>query len=157
MDACEQLRRDLRDALGERERELELARRRFWLGLLGLEFILDWEERGTVDRAIAGFLCMVQTGEVVLALNELIRIFRSLAGRAGRRGAERVLGKMAGRMLGMVALSLLVADVIAGYVRWEEEEANIHRRFKARVTGLRDETSCPAPARIFHEEGVTLP
>ena len=157
MDACEQLRRDLRDALGERERELELARRRFWLGLLGLEFVLDWDERGAVDRAIAGFLCMVQTGEVVLALNELVRIFRTLAGTAGRRSAERVLGKMAGRMVGMVALSLLVVDVVSGYVRWEEEEANIHRRFKARVAGLRDETSCPSPARIFHEEGVALP
>lgn len=157
MDACEQLRRDLRDALGERERELELARRRFWLGLLGLEFVLDWEERGTVDRAIAGFLCMVQTGEVVLALQQLIRIFQSLAGTAGRRSAERVLGKMAGRMLGMVALSLLVVDIISGYVRWEEEEANIHRRFKARAGKLKDETSCPAPARIFKEEGVALP
>lgn len=157
MDACAQLRRDLQDALAERDRELDLARRRFWLGLLGLEFILDWEERSAVDRAISGFLCMVQTGEVVLALQELVRIFRTLAGAAGRRSAERVLGKMAGRMLGMVALSLLVLDILAGYVRWEEEEANIHRRFKARIRELWAAEDCPHRARVFAEAGVPRP
>lgn len=156
MDACEQLRRDLRDALHERERELSLARRRFWLGLLGLEFVLDWEERTTVDRAVSGFLCMVRAGEVALALQELIRILTGLARAAGRGPAERVLGKVAGRMLGRVALALLVVDVVAGYVRWEEEEAGVHRRFKARVRALWEESACADARRIFAEEGVSL-
>ena len=157
MDACEQLRRDLKDALHERERELDVARRRFWLGLLGLEFVLDWEERTPVDRAVSGFLCMIQSGEVVLGLHELFRILTSLARGAGRRSAERVLGKMAGRMVGMVALSLLVVDVLAGWVRWQEEEANIHRRFRARVRALREDCQCPEWRRVFSEEGVATP
>lgn len=157
MDACEQLRRDLRDALDERDRELDLARRRFWLGLLGLEFVLDWEERTPVDRAVSGFLTMVQTGEVVLGLQELFRILAGLARGAGRRSAERVLGRMAGRVVGMVALSLLVVDVLAGYVRWEEEEANVQRRFSARIRKLREECGCPEWRRVFTEEGVAHP
>ena len=128
MDACEQLKRDLKDAVEERDRELHLARRRFWLGLLGLDFILDWEERGAVDRAVAGF-----------------------------RSAARVLGKTASRMLGMVALSLLVVDVIAGYARWEEEEVNVRRRFTARIRTLRAETACEHPGKIFSELGISVP
>ena len=118
MDACEQLKRDLRDALDERDRELDLARRRFWLGLLGLDFVLDWEERGAVDRAVSGFLTMVQTGEVVLGLQELYRILRG---------------------------------------RWEEEEVNVRRRYRARIRELRSGTECPDPDRIFSELGIAVP
>lgn len=143
--------------MAERDRELDLARRRFWLGLLGLEFILDWEERGAVDRAIAGFLSLVQTGEVVLAINELMRIFRGLAAAGGRRSAQRVLGRMSGRLLGTVALGLLVLDVVAGYVRWEKEDERIHRRFRARVRALRESAGCPDPEAVFAEVGVPLP
>jgi hypothetical protein len=157
MDACEQLKRDLKDAVEERDRELHLARRRFWLGLLGLDFILDWEERGAVDRAVAGFLSMVQAGEIALGLQELYRILRALALATGRRSAARVLGKTASRMLGMVALSLLVVDVIAGYARWEEEEVNVRRRFTARIRTLRAETACEHPGKIFSELGISVP
>jgi hypothetical protein len=157
MDACEQLKRDLRDALDERDRELDLARRRFWLGLLGLDFVLDWEERGAVDRAVAGFLTLVQTGEVVLGLQELYRILRGLALATGRRSAARILGRTASRMLGMVALSLLVVDILAGYARWEEEEVNVRRRYRARIRDLRSKTECPDPDRVFSELGIAVP
>ena len=157
MDACEQLKRDLKDALEERDRELDLARRRFWLGLLGLDFILDWEERGAVDRAVFGFLFMVQSGEVVLGLQELFRILRAMALATGRRGAARILGTTASRMLGMVALSLLVVDILAGYARWEEEEVNVRRRFTAQIRDLREKTTCEHPGRVFAELGIPVP
>lgn len=157
MDPCAQLRRDLIDAVRERDRELDLARRRFWLGLLGLDFILDWEERSTVDRALGGFLAMVQTGEVILALQQLLRVFGGLARRTGRRTAERILGRLLGRTLGLVAVSMLAVDILVGYTRWEEEEVRIRRRFTARLRQLLEETRCARPQRIFHEEGVPLP
>lgn len=136
---------------------MELARRRFWLGLLGLEFILDWEERGPVDRALAGFLFMVQAGEIVLAVQQLFRILRALALRTGRSAAARVIGLTGRRLLGAVALGFLVVDMAMGYARWQEEEARIHRRFLARVRRLREETTCPDAAAIFRAEGVALP
>lgn len=145
------------DAVRERDRELELARRRFWLGLLGLEFILDWEERSTVDRALSGFLALVQTGEVVLALRQLLLLFQGLARRGGRRIAERLLGRALSRTVGLVAVSMLVVDIIVGYTRWEEAEARVQRRFRARLRQLLDETHCPRPERVFHDEGVPLP
>lgn len=157
MDACEQLKRDLTDALEERDRELETARRRFWLGLLGLDFVLDWEERSAVDRAVGGFLALVQAGEVVLAVQQLFRILRGVALAGGRASAARVLAHTARRMLGMVALTLLVVDVVTGYARWEEEELNIRRRFAARIRELRKDTTCAHPDRIFSELGVPLP
>lgn len=153
MDACAQLRRDLRDAVAEREREMDLARRRFWLGLLGLDFVLDWEERGSVDRAVSGFLGMVQAGEVYLALRELLTIFRGMARASGRAGAGRVLG----RMLGTVALALLVVDVITGYTRWQAEEVNVERRYRARIREIHHETTCAYWAKVFEEEGVVRP
>ena len=157
MDACAQLRRDLRDAVAERERELEQARRRFWLGLLGLDAILDWEERGAVDRAVSSFLVMVQTGQVVLALNELLRLLGALAGVAGRGAGRAALARLSSRMVGMVALALVVMDVVVGYVQWEEEEANIHRRFKARIRTLLEETSCADAGSVLDGEGIPRP
>lgn len=157
MDPCAQLRRDLTDAVRERDRELALARRRFWLGLLGLDFILDWEERSGVDRALGGFLAMVQTGEVVLAVQQLLRVFGGLARRTGRKAAERILGRTLGRTLGLVAVSMLAVDILVGYTRWEEEEVRIRRRFTARLRQLLKESHCPRPRQIFHEEGVPLP
>lgn len=157
MDPCAQLRRDLTDAVHERDRELDLARRRFWLGLLGLDFILDWEERTTVDRALAGFLAMIQTGEVILALQQLLRVFGGLASRTGRRTAEKILGRFLGRTLGLVAVSMLAVDILVGYTRWEDEEVRVRRRFTARLRQLLQETHCPRPERVFREEGVPLP
>jgi len=157
MDSCAQLRRDLIDAVRERDRDLERARRRFWLGLLGLEFILDWEERSAVDRALAGFLAMVQTGEVILALHQLFRIFASMARRAGRRTAERILGRFLGRTVGLVALSMLAVDVLVGYTRWEEAEVRIRREFAARLREILEATDCSRPEEIFREEGIPLP
>ncbi|MDT8341776.1 MAG: hypothetical protein RQ751_09715 [Longimicrobiales bacterium] len=157
MDPCAQLRRDLQDALAERDRELGEAKRRFWLALLGLDFVLDWEERGGVDRALSGFLCMVQTGEVVLGLQELFRILRALAGAAGRTSAERLLGRLAGRVVGMAALGLLLVDMVSGYVRWEEEEARIRRRFHVRLQELRETAGCPDADAVFAEAGAAQP
>ena len=159
MDSCEQLRHDLRDALAERDRESDRARRRFWLGLFGLEFVLDWPERSAVDRALAGFLFLVQTGEIVLAVDQLFRILQTLARTTGRMGAARAIGGIAGRFVGLAALGLLVIDIAAGYDRWLREESRIEDRFRSRTRTLYDEAgaSCPEVEEIFREEGVTPP
>jgi hypothetical protein len=127
------------------------------LGLLGLEVILDWEERSTVDRALSSFLVLVQAGQVVLALQELLRILWSLAGLAGRGPGRWALARLSGRMLGAVALALVVMDVVTGFVQWEQEEANVHRRFEARLRTILDETTCGFAREVFEEEGVPLP
>jgi hypothetical protein len=154
MDPCRQLRYDIRDACAERDRELDRARRRFWLGLFGLDFVLDWEERTSVDRALAGFLLLVQTGEIVLAVDQLLRILHALARRTGRHAAARTIGGIAGRLLGLAALGLLVLDVLAAHDRWTRSQVAIHRRFRERLEVLRRETTCPDPEAIFREEGV---
>lgn len=156
MDPCEQLRYDLRDALAERDREIDQARRRFWLGLFGLEFILDWEERSAVDRALGGFLVLVQTGEVVVAVDQLFRLLQALARVTGRQGAARVIGGIAGRFVGLAALGLLMMDIAAGYDRWMRQKGRIGERFAERVQELRDQSegSCREVERIFREEGV---
>jgi hypothetical protein len=158
MDPCEQLRRDLRDARAEREGELDRARRRFWLGLFGLDFVLDWQERSAVDRALGGFLALVQTGEVVLAVDQLFRVLHALARSTGRTAAVRAIGGIAGRFLGLAALGLLVMDIAAGYDRWTRTERRIEERFTARARDLRAraEGSCDGVERIFREEGVAL-
>ncbi|HSM04393.1 MAG TPA: hypothetical protein VK858_07215 [Longimicrobiales bacterium] len=157
MDACAQLRHDLRDARAEQERELDLARRRFWLGVFGLDFILDWEERSTVDRALAGFLMVVQTGEIVLAVRELFRILQALALRTGRVAAGRVIGRVGSRVLGLAAVGFLVLDVATGYDRWLRTRERIEARFAQRTTALFRVTDCADPARIFREEGIPVP
>ena len=157
MDPCAQLRHDLRDARAERERELDLARRRFWLGIFGLDFILDWEERSAVDRALAGFLLVVQTGEIVLAVRELFRILQALALRTGRRAAGRLIGRIGGRVLGLAAIGFLILDVATGYDRWLRTQERVEDRFRARTAGLFRETECQDPARIFREEGIPVP
>lgn len=158
MDPCEQLRYDLRDALAERDREMDQVRRRFWLGLFGLEFILDWEERSAVDRALGGFLMLVQTGEVVLAVDQLFRLLQALARATGRQGAARVIGGVAGRFVGLAALGLLVMDVAAGYDRWTRQQGRIDDRFVERIQELQsqNEGRCRDMERIFREEGVAL-
>lgn len=157
MDSCDQLRRELRDAKAERTRELDLARRRFWLGLLGLDFVLDWQERDAVDRAVAGFLGLVQVGEVVLALEQLFHLLRTLALRTGRTAAAGFLGAMGRRVLGTVALTFLLMDIAIGYGRWTEEERRVERRYRARLGRVYRETDCAERDRIFQEEGVPTP
>jgi hypothetical protein len=159
MDPCEQLRHDLQDARAERDGELDRARRRFWLGLFGLEFVLDWQERTAVDRALGGFLALVQTGEVVLAVDQLFRILQALARSTGRTAAARAIGGIAGRFLGLAALGLLVMDVAAGYDRWMRTQRRIEERFTARTGALHAEAAatCGDVERIFREEGVALP
>ena len=122
MDPCEQLRYDVRDALAERDRELDQARRRFWLGLFGLEFVLEWEESSAVDRALGGFLLLVKTGEIVLAVDQLFRLLQALARITGRHGAARALGGIAGRFVGLAAMGLLVMDIAAAYDRWTRRQ-----------------------------------
>lgn len=157
MNPCEQLRRDLRDAVAERDRELDLARRRFWLGLLGLEFVLDWDERNTVDRGISVFLSMVQTGELVLAVQGLIAVLAGVARRSGSALASRLVGRWASRTLGAVALGMFALDVMAGWTRWERQEAEIHGRFETRVTELMEQTRCPEPDAVLEAEGIQRP
>ena len=159
MDPCEQLRHDLRDARAERDRELDQARRAFWLGLFGLDFVLDWQERSAVDRALAGFLFLVQTGEIVLAVDQLFRILQRLARATGRLGAARAIGGIAGRFLGLAALGLLVLDIAAGYDRWGRRRERIEGRFDARIRELHAhaDPACDDVDRVFREEGVPLP
>jgi len=157
MDPCAQLRHDLRDARAERERELDLARRRFWLGIFGLDFVLDWEERSAVDRALAGFLLVVQTGEIVLAVQELFRILQALAVRTGRVAAGRLIGRIGGRLLGLAALGFVILDVATGYDRWVRTQERVEDRYQTRIRSLFRETGCEDPARIFREEGIPVP
>jgi hypothetical protein len=157
MDPCAQLRRDLRDAVAERDREMDRARRRFWLGLLGLEFVLDWEERTTIDRGISVFLAMVQAGEILLAVQGLATLLGGVARRSGSVVASRMIGRWAGRALGAVALGMLALDIMAGWARWEREESAIGSRFRTRISELLEQTHCENPEAILREEGVPVP
>jgi hypothetical protein len=157
MDPCAQLRRDLRDAVAERDREMDRARRRFWLGLLGLEFVLDWDERSAIDRGISVFLATVQTGEILLAVQGLATLLGGVARRSGSAVASRLMGRWASRTLGVVALGMLALDIMAGWARWEREEAAIGSRFRARLSELLEQTHCENPEAVFREEGVAVP
>ena len=71
--------------------------------------------------------------------------------------ASRMMAVASRRLLGTVALTLVVLDVIAGYTRWEREEVNIERRFRARIREIHGETTCRNVADVFREEGISLP
>lgn len=157
MDACTQLRRDIADAVAERDRNLELAQRRFWLGLLGLEFVLDWEDRNAVDRGLGTFLALVQAGEIVLAIQGLATLLTGIAQRMGSIAARRLMGRWASRTLGVVALTMLALDVVVGYARWEEEADGVRQRFRARLRELLETTTCPSPEDVFEDKGVEVP
>src|SRR5688572_16676114 len=125
MDPCEQLRRSLRDAKRERDRELTIARRRFWLGLLGLDFILDWPDLDSIDRALAIFFALLTAGDIALAIRHLYRLLFGIAEKVGEEAAEKVAKKLGSRILGWIALAILVYDIVTGLTEWYEEQLDI--------------------------------
>ena len=129
------------------------ARKRFWLSLLGLDFILDWKDQDAVDRALNAFLLLIQAAEIVLALRELLRLLRSIG---APEAARKALGKASSRLLGIFAIAMLIYDIGMGWARWIEDEAEIENRYRNAVTRLYVRTECDRREQVFAEEGVSI-
>lgn len=156
MDPCDKLRLDLRDAKAERDRELATARLRFWLGLLGLDFILDWKDLDEIERLIAIFFALLMAGDIRLAVRFLYRSLFEMAEEVGEEAAEKVAKKLGSRLLGLIALAILIYDIISGLAEWYEMQLDIENRFRNAVTRLYTQTKCRERDAVFAAEGVSI-